>query len=148
LSPALYNTGNNMLAASVQRTTDTCDQTKPHGRNLGMATIITSASLGFGFNACVLDFCSRDPNAPRRVPQCPVGTFVMRSYTPRRIVRQRTLPVSGELLWQQSRRKLLSHPGAPASAAGAIFFSEPRQPGPNASPATLASIETGQQLEG
>ena len=40
------------------------------------------------------------------------------------------LPVSGELLWQQSRRKLLPHPGAPASAAGAIFFLEPRLLGP------------------
>jgi hypothetical protein len=54
----------------------------------------------------------------------------MRSYTPRRIVRQRTLSVSGELLWQQSRRKLLPHPGAPASTAGALFFLEPRLLGP------------------
>ena len=50
-----------------------------------------------------------NPNAPRRVAAIPRRDLL--NYTPRQIVRQRTLPVSGELLWQQSRRKLLPHPG-------------------------------------
>jgi len=77
------------------------------------------------------------------LPQCPSGLLFC-EVTRRDGLSDKGPYGSGELLWQQSRRKLLPHPGAPASAAGAFLFLEPCLLGPNVSPPTLASLEASQ----
>jgi hypothetical protein len=86
------------------------------------------------------------PLLPDGLPQCPSGLLFCE------VTRRDELSDKGPYRSQAScygnrvEGKLLPHPGAPASAPGAVFFLGTASARPDVSPPALASIEEGQQL--
>jgi hypothetical protein len=86
------------------------------------------------------------PLRPDGLPQCPSGLLFCE------VTRRDGLSDKGPYRSRAScygnrvEGKLLPHPGAPASAPGAVFFLGTASARPDVSPPALASIEEGQQL--